>query len=252
MDKASLYLGDFSPKTWRRLSLILIVQFLGMLLLAWLVRSPNVSHSVPFQNVISTLGKGRAEHNLGAWVFLACFCTFGFLLVPWHLNVARKVWHVNRYLAGMLAVVGLVSAIGTACVGIFDEHAMGPVSEQVSRWMHGFGAASAFGGHSIGAFLTWLVFAAVYLRAPAARREQMAHPLKLLVSVLLLGLVLICADRVPGYRQAAIEQGWGDSIPVVLRFPFWQWSLMLALMHWLFAMHRWFPDTLAEEAATAS
>lgn len=246
MNIASLYFGEFSSRTWRRLSLVLIAQFLGMLMLAWAARSPEVSHSVPFQNVISTLGKGRAESNPGAWIFLACFCIFAILLVPWHLNVARNVWRVNWILACVLALVGLVSAVGTACVGIFDEHAMGPISEQLSRQLHGFGALSAFGGHSVGAFLTWCVFAVVYARTPAAGRRQMAHPAKLLVPVAALGIVLVCAASVQSIRQTVIDSGWGTSAQIFLRYPFWQWSLMLALMQWLFAMHLWFPDSLAE------
>jgi len=28
------------------------------------------------------------------------------------------------------------------------------------------------------------------------------------------------------------------------RIPFWQWSLMLSLMFWLYSMSRWYPDSL--------
>ncbi len=240
------FVGDVSPSTWRRLSLVLVGQFLGMLMLAWVLRSPDVAPSTPFRNVISTLGQGRGEGNGGAWIFCACFCTFAFLLIPWHLHLAREVWRVNRTVAGVLALVATVSMTGAACVGIFDEQAMGPISQHTSRVLHGFGAATAFGGHSVVVFVSWLVFATVYWRASEERRQAMPHPAKLLVSVLGLVLVLVCFGVAPGYRQTAVEAGWGPTAQLVFRHPFWQWSLMLALMNWLFSMSRWFPDSLVE------
>ena len=68
--------GGITPETWRRLSLVLMAQFLGMLMLAWVARSSEMSRSIPFQRAISSLGGGRHQGNVGAWVFLACFCIF--------------------------------------------------------------------------------------------------------------------------------------------------------------------------------
>ena len=94
--------------------------------------------------------------------------------------------------------------------------------------------------------MSWLVFATVYWRASEERRRAMPHPAKLLVAVAVLGLAIACSQVVPGYRQAAVDAGWKPTAQIILRHPFWQWTLMLALMNWLFGMSRWFPDSLAE------
>lgn len=234
--------GDFSPRTWQKLSVLLIAQFQGMLWSAWLFRSPEVAASTPFRNMISTLGKGRMDGNWGAWIFLGCFCTFALLLIPWHLHLSRRVSHVSRAAGRALLIVGLISIVGVACVGIFDEHQMGPVSQNASRILHGFGAATAFGGHCVGAFVSWLVFASIYLRTPADRRDMMAHPAKLLVSVLALvpPLLLVTGVVIPQMNPAA----WTTAPEFMRRIPFWQWSLMLSLMFWLYSMSRWYPDSL--------
>ena len=242
--------GEISPPTWRVLSWLLILQFQGMLLLAWLFRSPHVSASTPFRDFISTLGQGRLDGNTGGWIFLGCFCLFALLLVPWHLHLANRVTPISTRAARALRIIGMVSLIGVACVGIFDEQRMGPVSIEISRFMHGFGAITAFGGHCIVAFLTWYLFAISYARSTHERRSGMSHPGKLLVSVVLLvlPLILVCALQLAEVRHLMAQELGAFTPDLMWRVPFWQWSLMLALMLWLFSMGLLYPRSFSEEA----
>ncbi|MBI1320370.1 MAG: DUF998 domain-containing protein [Candidatus Hydrogenedens sp.] len=251
MNLRSFWRGEFSPRAWQRLSLLLILQFQGMLWTAWFLRSPHVAESTPFRNVISTLGQGRMDGNTGAWMFDCAFCTFALLLIPWHLHLARRVSHVSKGVGKALVVVGFISLIGVACVAIFDEQQMGPVSKTVSQVMHGLGAITAFGGHCIGAFLSWYIFASIYARTPGDSRGLMAHPVKLLVSVLAMvpPLVLLCMPQL----YEAGNHLTGAALPeFVWRLPFWQWSLMVTLMLWLYSMSRWYPDTLTPHPEPAT
>lgn len=250
----SFLLGHFSPKTWQLMCVLLIIQFQGMLVLAWLFRSPHVAASTPFRNLISTLGQGRGDGNLGAWIFMSCFCTFALLLIPWHLHLARRVSYVSKTAARALGIIGLISLTGVACVGIFDEQAMGLVSRDVSRFMHGFGATTAFFGHCVGAFLSWCLFASVYARSSMDRRSEMPHPGKLLVSVLTLvsPLVLVVLLFNRDIRDSLLAKGWGPAPELMWQVPFWQWSLMLSLMFWLYSMGRWYPTSLAENQDASS
>jgi len=239
-----LLIGDFAPKTWQKLSLLIILQFQGMLWLAWFLRSPHVAASTPFQNVISTLGQGRMDGNIGAWIFDCAFCTFALLLIPWNLHLARRVSHVSRLAGKVLMVIGFISLFGVACVAIFDEQPMGPVSRGVSQFMYGFGAATAFGGHTVGAIISWCVFASVYARTPRDAREVLHHPGKLLIAVfaLLPPMVLLVVSPLPGHGDS-----WATGpLPEFMGLlPFWQWTLMLSLMFWLYAMARWYPDSFS-------
>ncbi len=242
------YLGAFSAGTWRWLSRGLVLQFLGMLMFAWLIRSPDIYRSTPFQNYISTLGVGRMSGNAGGWVFCACFCTFAALLVPWHAHIIREVWRVNRVVATFLIPLATMGIVGAAFVGIFDEAAMGPVSKPLSKLLHGIGSSCAFSGHVLGAFLGWPLFALVYKRASAERRVEMPHPCKLLVPVATLVLVVVWMAVVREGFKFTADSGWSPTAQFLLRGPFWQWSLMLALMFWLFGMSLWWPDPLVRAA----
>lgn len=243
MSLRTFFLGQFSPRTWQVLSILLIIQFQGMLALAWVFRDSSVSASTPFRNLISTLGQGRAEGNPGAWIFLCCFCLFALLLIPWHLNLATRVGRFHNSASTVLKAMGLLSLVGVACVGIFDERQMGPISQDLSRFMHGFGAVTAFGGHCVVAFLSWSILASYYRGASPEKRSLIGHPGKILVSVLLLvfPLILVCALQLPDLRKTLAQTIGGPAPEIVWRIPFWQWSLMIALMCWLYSMGRWYP-----------
>lgn len=252
MSVQTFFAGKFSFRVWQVLSVLLIIQFQGMLVLAWLFRGSNVSESTPFRNMISTLGQGRLDGNPGAWIFLCCFCLFALLLIPWHLNLSHRVGRTNRSAAKALKAFGMLSLVGVACVGIFDERQMGPVSQDLSRFMHVFGAITAFGGHCVVAFLSWSILASFYRGANPEQRALIGHPGRILVSVLMLvlALLLLFALQIPDLGKTLARTVGSYAPEFVWRMPFWQWSLMIALMCWLYSMGRWYPAhfELEEEA----
>ena len=245
------YLGSFSPGTWRWLSRGLVVQFVGMLMLAWIVRSPDIHRATPFYAYVSTLGVGRMQGNVGAWVFSACFWLFAFLLVPWHAHTIRGVCGANRVAVGILTLLAVMGVVGAALVGTFDGAGIGPVfSRKVSLALHGTGAVCAFSGHGFIAFLSWPLFARIYRSAAPERRREMPHPGKLLVPVMTLALTAVgiafagCAELAAGGRAFTEAGGWSPAVQFFMSVAFWEWSLTMALMFWLFGMSLWWPDPL--------
>lgn len=246
------YLGRFSPGAWRWLCRGLVVQFVGMLMLAWIVRSPESRSATPFYAYVSTLGVGRMGGNVGAWVFSACFWLFAFLLVPWHMHIIRVVWEANRAVAKILIVLAVMGVVGAFLVGTFDGAGMGPFfSRKVSLALHGTGAACAFSGHGFIAFVSWPLFARVYRSAAPERRREMPHPGKLLVPVVTLALTVV-GVALSGIAELAAKGGyaftemgeWSPAARLFLGLPFWEWALTMALMFWLFGMSLWWPDPL--------
>ncbi|MHA1744618.1 MAG: hypothetical protein ACTSWW_01395 [Promethearchaeota archaeon] len=219
------FLGKFDHKFWKRLSLILIGEFIGTLLLAWAVRPIWRDASwqyVPFMNYISTLGFGRTEGNIGAWVFLIGFCLFPIIGTAWNSYLFQQFKKVNKIFAGFLWVVFEFSMINVAFVGIFDGLWPNP---ELSSYMHGFGAMYSFMGHVISATLVFLAILVIYLRTPAERRN-MKHPiLFFLVIVELVGVYLLFNT-------------FGE--------PAWQWLIMLSLNIFLFAIGLLFPEDITQ------
>lgn len=249
------YLGEFSPDTWRWLCRALVVQFVGMLMLAWILRSPDMHRATPFYNDVSALGGGRMAGNAGAWFFSGCFWLFAILLVPWHTHFIRAVWKTNRAAAGVLIPLAVMGVVGAALVGTFDGAGMGPVfSKKVALALHGIGAVLAFTGHGFVAFVSWPVFALEYRRADVERRRLMPHPGKLLVPVVTLALTVVglastgVAFLQAGGRAFTEAGGWSPAAQLFLHFSFWEWSLTMALMFWLFGMSLWWPDPLVRTA----
>ena len=247
------YLGEFAPGTWRWLCRVLVVQFVGMLMLAWIVRSPDMHRVTPFYNDVSTLGGGRMGGNAGAWLFSACFWLFAILLVPWHAHFIRVVWKANRVAAGVLIPLAVMGVVGAALVGTFDGAGVGPVfSRKVVLVLHGIGAVCAFSGHGFVAFVSWPLFALVYRDATVEQRRVMPHPGKLLVPVVTLALTVVgvafsgFALLAAGGRAFTEAGGWSPAAQFFMHFSFWEWSLTMALMFWLFGMSLWWPDPLVQ------
>src|SRR6056297_2622719 len=87
MNIVDFFKGHYSHEIWKKqITFALIIEFLGTLFLAWLVR-PIWKNSDwkyrPFLNYISELGEGRTEGNLGAWIFLIGFCMFCMIETSW-------------------------------------------------------------------------------------------------------------------------------------------------------------------------
>jgi hypothetical protein len=249
------YLGEFAPGAWRWLCRALVVQFVGMLLLSWIFRSPDIHRATPFYYYVSLLGVGRMGGNAGAWVFSACFWLFALLLVPWHAHIIRVVREANPAAARVLIVLAVMGVAGAALVGTFDAAQMGPIPREFTLVMHGIGAACAFSGHAFVAFLSWPLFARIYRRAAAERGPEMSHPGKLLVPVVTLALT-VAGVAFSGFAELAAEGhafteagGCSPAAQLFLRLPFWEWSLTMALMFWLFAMSLWWPDQLVQTAS---
>ncbi|HNT86288.1 MAG TPA: hypothetical protein PKL84_00355 [Candidatus Hydrogenedentes bacterium] len=247
--------GEIAPGTWRWLCRALVVQFLGMLVMSWIVRSPEIHRATPFYHYVSILGVGRMGGNAGAWVFSACFWLFAILLVPWHTHIIRVVREANRGAAGVLIPLAVMGVVGAALVGTFDPGQMGPIPRKFTLVMHGIGAACAFSGHVFVAFLSWAVFALEYRSAAAERRQEMPHPGKLLVPVVILALTVVgvafsgFAELAAGGRAFTEAGGWSPAAQLFLGLPFWEWSLTLALMFWLFGMSLWWPDPLVRTSS---
>jgi len=245
------YLGRFSAGTWQWLCRILVVQFVGMLMLSWLVRSPDIHGATPFYAYVSGLGVGRMGGNVGAWVFSACFWLFAFLLVPWHMHINRVVREANRVVANLLIPLSVMGVVGAFLVGTFDGAGMGPVfSRKVALALHGTGAAFAYSGHVFIAYLSWPLFARVYRNAAEERRREMPHPGKLLVPVVTLALTVV-GVAITGIAEleakghAFSEAGeWSPVARLFVGLPFWEWALTMALMFWLFGMSLWWPNPL--------
>jgi len=225
MKITDFFSGKFDHKFWKRLSLYLIAEFIGTLMLAWAVRPIWVDTSwqyVPFANYISTLGFGRTEGNIGAWVFLIGFCLFPIIGTAWNSYLFQQFKKVNKIFAGFLWVVFEFSMVNVAFVGIFDGLWPNP---ELSGYMHGIGAMYSFMGHVISATLVFLAILVIYLRTPAERRN-MKHPiLFFLVIVELVGVYLLFNT-------------FGE--------PAWQWLIMLSLNIFLFAIGLLFPEDITQ------
>jgi hypothetical protein len=228
MKIADFFLGKFDHKFWKRLSLILIGEFIGTLLLAWVVRPIWLDASwqyVPFINYISTLGDGRLEGNIGAWVFLIGFSLFPIIGTAWNSYLFQQFKKMNKIFSGVLWVVFEFSMINVAFVGIFDGSWPNP---ELSGFMHWFGATFSFLGHVVSATLVFLAILIVYLRTPVEKRT-MKHPIWFfLVIVELIGVYML-------FRT------FGGSA--------WQWLIMLSLNIFLFAIGMLFPEDITQGRA---
>ncbi len=216
--------GKVSHEFWsNRLSYILIIEFLGTLFIAWLLRpvwlSPDWNY-VPFVNYISGLGWGRSEGNIGAWVFMLGFCLFPVLGTAWNAYLYRQFSEVSNLYAILLFLVFEFSLINVSFVGIFDGVWPEP---GISGLMHFYGATYSFLGHTISAVLLFLAITIIYWRTPPKDR-QMHHPIWFfLVIVELVGVYLIF-DLIGG--------------------AFWQWMIMFSLIFFILSISRLFPENL--------
>ena len=205
--------------------MILIGEFIGTLLIAWALRPIWLDESwkyMPFSNYISTLGAGRMEGNIGAWIFLIGFCLFPIIGTAWNSYLYQQFKKVNKIYAIFLWLVFEFSLINVAFVGIFDGLWPNP---ELSGFMHWFGATFSFLGHVISATLLFLAMAIIYLRTPKENRT-IKHPIYFfLVIVELIGVYIL-------FRI------FGGST--------WQWFIMLSLNVFLLAISRLFPEDIKQ------
>lgn len=225
MKIAEFFLGIYDNKFWRRLCLILIAEFLGTLLIAWALRPIWTDDSwkyVPFTQYISTLGAGRLEGNVGAWIFLVGFCLFPIIGTAWNSYLYQQFKKVSKIFAVLLWIVFEFSLINVAFVGIFDGLWPEP---GISGHMHGFGAMYSFLGHVLSATLLFFAMVFIYWRTPKENRT-MKHPFYFfLVIAELIGVYLL-------YRA------FGG--------PTWQWLIMLSLNVFLLAISLLFPEDITQ------
>lgn len=226
MKITDFFLGKFDHKFWKnRLCLFLIGEFLGTLLLAWALRPIWLDENwkyMPFSNYISTLGAGRTEGNIGAWVFLIGFCLFPIIGTAWNSYLFQQFKKVNKIFACFLWVVFEFSLINVAFVGIFDGLWPEP---GISGCMHGFGAMYSFLGHVVSATLVFLAMVIIYWRTPKELRT-MKHPFY---------FFLVIAELIGVYM---LFRTFGGST--------WQWLIMLSLNVFLFAISRLFPEDIKQ------
>ncbi|MHA1520053.1 MAG: hypothetical protein ACTSVZ_00550 [Promethearchaeota archaeon] len=226
MKITDFFLGKFDHKFWKnRLCLILIGEFLVTLLIAWALRPIWLDDSwkyVPFSNYISTLGWGRTEGNIGAWIFLVGFCLFPIIGTSWNSYLFQQFKKVNKIFAGFLWLVFEFSLINVSFVGIFDGQWPEP---GISGYMHGFGAMYSFLGHVVSATLVFLAISVIYWRTPKAERT-MKHPIT---------FFLVIAELIVVYM---LFNHYGGST--------WQWLIMLSLNVFLFAISRLFPEDITQ------
>ena len=226
MKVKNFFLGKFDHKFWKnRLCLFLIGEFIGTLLIAWALRPIWVDASwkyVPFINYISTLGWGRTEGNIGAWVFLVGFCLFPIIGTAWNSYLFQQFQKVNKIFAVFLWMIFEFSLINVAFVGIFDGAWPEP---GISGYMHGFGAMYSFLGHVVSATLLFLAIAVIYWRTPKAERT-MKHPIYFFFVIAELIIVYLLFDYYGGAT--------------------WQWLIMLSLNVFLFAISRFFPEDIKQ------
>lgn len=220
--------GKFSHEFWsNRLCIILVLEFLGTLFIAWLLRpiwlGPEWNY-LPFTNFISGLGQGRMQGNPGAWVFLIGFCLFPVLGTAWNAYLFRQFWQgstLAKIYAVFLAAIFEFSLINVSFVGIFDGAWPEP---ELSMIMHFIGATFAFLGHTVSAVILFLGVSIIYWRAPTEKRNRMRHPAWfLLVIVELVGVYLL-------FRS------FGG--------PFWQWMIMFSLIFFVISISRLFPEDI--------
>jgi len=226
MKITDFFLGKFDHKFWKnRLCLLLIGEFIGTLLIAWALRPIWLDESwkyIPFSNYISTLGAGRTEGNIGAWIFLIGFCLFPIIGTAWNSYLYQQFKKVNKIYAILLWLVFEFSLINVAFVGIFDG--LWPEPE-ISGYMHGFGAMYSFLGHVISATLVFLAIAIIYWRTPKENRT-MKHPFY---------FFLVIAELIGVYM---LFNHYGGTV--------WQWLIMLSLNVFLFAISRLFPEDIKQ------
>ncbi|MHA1561540.1 MAG: hypothetical protein ACTSPA_05390 [Promethearchaeota archaeon] len=224
MKITDFFLGKFDHKFWKnKLCLILIGEFLGTLLLAWALRPIWLNENwkyLPFSNYISTLGDGRSEGNIGAWIFLVGFCLFPIIGTAWNSYMFQQFKKVNKIFAYFLWVVFEFSLMNVALVGIFDGKWPEP---EISGYWHGFGAMYSFLGHVISATLVFIAIAIIYWRTPKTQRT-MNHPFY---------FFLVIAELIGVYM---LFRYYGGST--------WQWLIMLSLNVFLFAISRLFPEDI--------
>jgi len=227
MKLKDFFTGKFSHKFWsNRLCLLLVIEFLGTLFIAWALRpvwlGPEWQYT-PFMNYISGLGQARMEGNIGAWVFMIGFCLFPVIGTAWNAYLFRRFYEGNNLskLYGLLLfIVFEFSLINVSFVGIFDG--VWPETE-LSWYMHGYGATYSFMGHVLSAMILFLGMTIIYWRLPE-KRDQIKNPIWFfLVIVELVGVYLL-------FRT------FGG--------PFWQWMIMLSLVFFLLAISRLFPDKI--------
>ncbi|QEE15723.1 hypothetical protein DSAG12_01550 [Promethearchaeum syntrophicum] len=225
MKITDFFVGRYDNKFWKRLCLILIAEFLGTLLIAWALRPIWLEASwkyVPFTQYISTLGAGRLEGNIGAWIFLIGFCLFPIIGTAWNFYLFQQFKKVSKTFAFILWIVFEFSLINVAFVGIFDGLWPNP---ELSGFMHWFGATFSFLGHVVSATLVFLGITIIYLRTPKINRT-MKHPFYFsLVIVELIGVYLL-------FRT------FGG--------PTWQWLIMLSLNIFLLASSLLFPEDIKQ------
>ena len=229
MKITDFFLGKYDNKFWKRLCLILIAEFLGTLLIAWALRPIWLDDSwkyVPFTQYISTLGAGRLEGNIGAWIFLIGFCVFPIIGTAWNsylFQQFKKVGILGIIFGALLWLIFEFSLINVAFVGIFDGLWPEP---GISGYMHGFGAMYSFLGHVVSATLLFIAMSFLYLRTPKENRT-MKHPLY---------FFLVIAELIAVYLLFSTFGG-----------PTWQWLIMLSLNVFLLAISMLFPDDIKQE-----
>jgi len=225
MKISDFFLGKYDHKFWNRLCLILIGEFIGTLLIAWALRPIWLDDSwkyIPFTQYISTLGAGRLEGNIGAWVFLIGFCLFPIIGTAWNSYLYQQFKKVSKIFAFLLWIVFEFSLINVSFVGIFDGLWPNP---ELSGFMHWFGATFSFLGHVISATLLFLAMTIIYLRTPKENRT-MKHPIYFfLVIVELIGVYIL-------FRT------FGG--------PTWQLLIMLSLNVFLLAISKLFPEDIKQ------
>ncbi|MFX1258180.1 MAG: hypothetical protein ACFFAN_09995 [Promethearchaeota archaeon] len=216
--------GNYSHDFWKKLSLILIVEFLGVLMIAWALRPVWVDSDwtyLPFNGYISGLGGGRLEGNVGAWVFMIGFIVFAILGTSWNAYLYQEYREISKFYAIFLSMVLEISLIAVAFVGIFDGNWPTP---NISGELHSRGSDVAFLGNTLAAVLGWIAIAYAYWKTSPENRREMAHPGKLLIMIVWLVIAILIFTEFGG--------------------PFWQWILMLSLMNYIFWMNCFFPKTL--------
>lgn len=214
-------IGDFTHKTWKRISNVLIFTLPVTLLLAWLFRpwwsNPDWNY-IPFMKHISGLGKGRTEGNFGAWIFMLGFTFFPFIGLGWNGYIRRQLAAINQLYAWLVWAILQASMVCVAFVGIFDGRWPNP---GLSRSLHGYGATYAFMGHTIFAVLVFLIIS-IYNYSLSPEDRDITQLWKF--SLVIIQLVTI-------YLLFRIIGG-----------AFLQWLFMLSLLGFTISMRAFFPN----------
>ncbi|NPE09056.1 MAG: hypothetical protein GNW80_12300 [Asgard group archaeon] len=218
------FLGNFSHEFWKnRVSPLIIIEFLGTLMIAWALRPVWLGEEwiyFPFKFHISGLGNGRMEGNIGAWIFVLGFCLLPLLGTVWSNFIYKQFAKISKVFAVILWIHLEFSMICVAFVGIFDG--IWP-TQKISGFMHSFGATFSFLGFTIAAVLVFIVMLIIFWKIPSESRQVLHQVMFFLVIVELVGVYII-------FR--------------IIGTAFWQWTLMLSLMLFIFIISRFFPENL--------